>query len=141
MDDASGHYTTGYLWGNNYWMGSMALCKSIYLEDVTKFDKKPSSNTGLTTNNDNKPSSQLAHENPPFFPRFGVLKIGLVEPQTTPNVSSYRCRLPIVVTNLFYHRAEQFTSVFVCRLLAIKRTSESWQSQEEVNSAQKTLRS
>lgn len=30
VDDASGHYTTGYFWGNNYWTGSLQLCRSIY---------------------------------------------------------------------------------------------------------------
>lgn len=30
VDDASGHYTTGLFYGNNYWIGSLSLCKSIY---------------------------------------------------------------------------------------------------------------
>lgn len=34
VDDASGHYTTGLFYGNNYWIGSLSLCKSIY-KDTT----------------------------------------------------------------------------------------------------------
>lgn len=30
VDDASGHYTTGLFYGNNYWTGSLSLCKTIY---------------------------------------------------------------------------------------------------------------
>lgn len=34
VDDASGHYTTGFFYGNNYWTGSLALCRNIYKNDV-----------------------------------------------------------------------------------------------------------
>lgn len=27
--DASGHYSGGYFWGNQYWMGSRTLCREI----------------------------------------------------------------------------------------------------------------
>lgn len=30
VDDASGHYTTGIFYGNNYWIGSLSLCNTIY---------------------------------------------------------------------------------------------------------------
>jgi hypothetical protein len=33
VDDASGHYTTGFFYGNNYWTGSMPLCRSVYQTD------------------------------------------------------------------------------------------------------------
>lgn len=86
MDDASGHYTTGYFWGNNYWMGSMTLCRNIYKDD-DDFVRKPSKNAGLTTMNGNSIESAPSHINPPFFPRFGVLKVVISETLTTPIVS------------------------------------------------------
>lgn len=87
MDDASGHYTTGYFWGNNYWTGSMLLCRSIYRNDTDDFlSKGETGNTGLTFSNGNFGSVKLAHKNPPFLPRFGVLKVLLKESLTTPNV-------------------------------------------------------
>lgn len=87
MDDASGHYTTGYFWGNNYWTGSMLLCRSIYRNDTDDFQSKAEAgNTGLTFSNGNSGSVQLAHKNPPFLPHFGVLKVLLKESLTTPNV-------------------------------------------------------
>lgn len=90
MDDASGHYTTGYFWGNNYWTGSMALCRNIYKDDDEDFVRKPSKNGGLTTINGNGfESAQSYHINPPFFPRFGVLKIDINETLTTPIVSIF----------------------------------------------------
>ena len=33
VDDASGHYTTGFFWGNNYWTGSMPLCRHIIMNE------------------------------------------------------------------------------------------------------------
>lgn len=91
VDDASGHYTTGYFWGNNYWMGSMTLCRSIYKENDDDFhERTQSSNVGLTFTSDHNANAnvhQLPHENPPFFPRFAVLKININETTTTPIVS------------------------------------------------------
>lgn len=87
MDDASGHYTTGYFWGNNYWTGSMHLCRSIYSNDDNADDfyqKKKDSHDGLTNLNGNVASNQLKHENPPFIPRFGVIKVAFNESNTTP---------------------------------------------------------
>jgi hypothetical protein len=90
VDDASGHYTTGYFWGNNYWTGSMMLCRSIFkTEDEDSFFMKKAENShdGLTTINGNRAGVlQLKHENPPFLPRFGVLKVLLNETITTPTV-------------------------------------------------------
>lgn len=89
VDDASGHYTTGFFWGNNYWTGSMTLCRSIYNTDSDDFfPKKPSSNLGLTFIDGLGADSQLRHENPPFFPRFGVLKVVFNETHTTPVVKA-----------------------------------------------------
>lgn len=88
VDDASGHYTTGFFWGNNYWTGSMMLCRSIYKTDEDEyFSKKQGSNVGLPFSNGNSiATDQLRHTNPPFFPRFGVLKVVLNESHTTPTV-------------------------------------------------------
>lgn len=130
VDDASGRYTTGYFWGNNYWTGSKALCDSIYRTDDYDFHiKKQGANTGLTTINGNVVTAELRHENPPFFPRFGILKVVLNETDFTPTVrashlpltklliiqilasdNTYRC-LPTFVMwkrRRFYHR-------WVCR--------------------------
>lgn len=35
VDDASGHYTTGLFYGNNYWIGSLSLCKAIYKDTIS----------------------------------------------------------------------------------------------------------
>lgn len=92
MDDASGHYTTGYFWGNNYWTGSMSLCRNIYTTDQDEFfAKKEVVNVGLTFINGNAASVQQNHENPPFFPRFAVLKVVLNETTTTPTVRAFHC--------------------------------------------------
>lgn len=89
MDDASGHYTTGYFWGNNYWTGSLSLCRSIYKTNQQDFlIRKESSNTGLTfLHNSGNGGIQIRHENPPFIPRFSVIKLTFNDTFTTPNVS------------------------------------------------------
>jgi Nose resistant-to-fluoxetine protein, N-terminal domain len=91
VDDASGHYTTGYFWGNNYWTGSMTLCRAIYKTDDDSFftKKSESSHDGLTTIHGNGAGARLKHENPPFLPRFGVLKVILNETFTTPTVRTF----------------------------------------------------
>lgn len=33
MDDASGRYTNGFFYGNNYFMGSMSLCTTIFKDE------------------------------------------------------------------------------------------------------------
>lgn len=89
MDDASGHYATGYFWGNNYWTGSMMLCRSIFkTEDDDSFYLKKTENShdGLTTINGNRAGAGVHNDNPPFVPRFGVLKFRLHEILTTPTV-------------------------------------------------------
>lgn len=87
MDDASGHYTSGYYWGNNYWTGSMSLCRRIFKhdEDDHYMKRKQTTNVGLSFN-ENTASVQIDHENPPFVPRFAVLKIVFKEAHTTPIV-------------------------------------------------------
>lgn len=36
VSDASGHYSSGYFWGNTFWLGSKSLCTEIseYDEEV-----------------------------------------------------------------------------------------------------------
>lgn len=88
MDDASGRYTSGFYWGNNYWTGSMALCRRIFIfedDDHHHHHRKQTANVGLSFN-DNTASAHLDHENPPFIPRFGILKIVFKESHTIPNV-------------------------------------------------------
>lgn len=36
VDDASGHYSSGYFDGNNYWMGSLTQCSNIIIEDIDR---------------------------------------------------------------------------------------------------------
>lgn len=87
VDDASGHYSTGYFWGNNYWTGSMSLCRSIFKTSATdEFTRKESSNIGLTFLHGNTGGSQIKHQNPPFLPRFSVIKLAFNDSFTTPNV-------------------------------------------------------
>lgn len=33
MSDASGHYGSGYFWGNTFWLGSKSLCNEISEHD------------------------------------------------------------------------------------------------------------
>lgn len=35
MSDASGHYSSGYFWGNTYWLGSKSLCT-----EISEYDKE-----------------------------------------------------------------------------------------------------
>lgn len=86
MDDASSGYSSGYFWGNNYWTGSMSLCNHIYKHDEDEVSlRKQSANTGLTFLNGNA-HVHVKHENPPFMPRYSVLKVTLSEEDVTPNV-------------------------------------------------------
>jgi len=90
VDDASGHYTTGFFWGNNYWTGSSRLCRSIYQIDSENALRKSTGNSGLPFAEGNighAGAIEIHHENPPFFPRFGVLKVTVNETYTSPIVS------------------------------------------------------
>ncbi|XP_011213223.2 nose resistant to fluoxetine protein 6 [Bactrocera dorsalis] len=79
MDDASGHYTSGFFYGNNYWLGSLSLCESIYHEDDNdSSNARSAKNSGLPFA---KAHTQLYttvyNENPPFMPGFFVIKLFL----------------------------------------------------------------
>ncbi|XP_037917287.1 nose resistant to fluoxetine protein 6-like [Hermetia illucens] len=88
MDDASGHYTSGFFYGNNYWMGSLSLCTSIYktenddgkVRDIKQNNGLPFSHL-IGVNN----AVINRHENPPFMPGFYVMKILMNETLLAPN--------------------------------------------------------
>lgn len=95
MDDSSGHYTSGFFYGNNYWMGSLSLCRSIYKDDSSEDIKSkvaptPARNSGLPFAKAHQHVYQsVGHENPPFIPGFFVLKMLVNETFMTPMVSNY----------------------------------------------------
>lgn len=115
VDDASGHYTTGIFYGNNYWIGSLSLCNSIYkanykrLESPGKcspqneeilqyrfFNLKLLPNFAVRTSHTGKedisfndlynPTLSTPHENPPFVPGFFILKVMINETEIVKNV-------------------------------------------------------
>ncbi|EDW26102.1 GL26963 [Drosophila persimilis] len=94
VDDASGHYTSGFFYGNNYWMGSLALCDAI--DDGRtmvataangKDNSSASEDAALPNRNSGLPFA-AAHTQayntvynapPPFEPGFYVIKMQLNE--------------------------------------------------------------
>lgn len=88
MDDATGHYTNGFYYGNNYFTGSMSLCRKIFKteRDIMFEEKKlASQNTGLSVlkAERNMITQKMIHENPLFMPGFYVMKISLNESTTS----------------------------------------------------------
>ncbi|BFG00152.1 uncharacterized protein DMAD_00214 [Drosophila madeirensis] len=105
MDDASGHYTSGFFYGNNYWMGSLALCDAI--DDGQTMAVAAAAAAGKDNNSSSRSaaSEDAAHPNrnsglpfaaahtqaystvynapPPFVPGFYVIKMQLNETQPT----------------------------------------------------------
>lgn len=83
MDDASGHYTTGYFYGNSYFTGSMSLCTTIYKSDRDiAFEKKRVMNkAGLSFSNEQRKTAthRIQHVNPDFLPGFYVMKVSINE--------------------------------------------------------------
>ncbi|XP_055846411.1 nose resistant to fluoxetine protein 6 [Episyrphus balteatus] len=79
MNDASGHYTSGFFYGNNYWMGSMSLCESIYNPENENFrlnNEKGSKNSGLPFAAAHQHLYRsVRHQNPSFKPGFFILKM------------------------------------------------------------------
>lgn len=66
----------------------MSLCSNIYKHDEDDQQyRKQSANVGLTFVNGNTPHAHVKHENPPFMPRFSVLKVILSGDDIAPNVS------------------------------------------------------
>lgn len=101
VDDASGHYTSGFFYGNNYWMGSLALCEAIYDgASSTSSSNGSSGNSSKDSNNKDSGSnglpfaeafskaySSVYNAPPPFVPGFYVLKLQLNETLPTQVVS------------------------------------------------------
>ncbi|KAH8332042.1 hypothetical protein KR067_010559, partial [Drosophila pandora] len=101
MDDASGHYTSGFFYGNNYWMGSLALCDAIddgvaAMATPSKDNSSPKVNSSVAAavasssseaKNTGLPFaaahtqgySTVYNAPPPFVPGFYVIKIQLNE--------------------------------------------------------------
>lgn len=91
VDDASGHYASGFFYGNNYWMGSMSLCKSIYHNDDEDelMRREKAKNSGLPFAKAHLQSySSVYNENPPFVPGFYIIKMFLNETYPTNVVSN-----------------------------------------------------
>ncbi|KAH8362612.1 hypothetical protein KR200_004499 [Drosophila serrata] len=86
MDDASGHYTSGFFYGNNYWMGSLALCDAID-DGLTPAPGKDGNNATDSTAPSGLPFaaahtqaySSVYNAPPPFVPGFFVIKMQLNE--------------------------------------------------------------
>lgn len=90
MDDASGHYASGFFYGNNYWMGSMSLCNAIYHDDdeEDRIRKEVAKNSGLPFAKAHLQSyTSVYNENPPFIPGFYIIKMLLNETYPTNVVS------------------------------------------------------
>ncbi|TMW47985.1 hypothetical protein DOY81_006939 [Sarcophaga bullata] len=86
MDDATGHYASGFFYGNNYWMGSMSLCKAIYHDDDDEelMRRERAKNSGLPFAKAHLQSySSVYNENPPFIPGFYIIKMFLNETYPT----------------------------------------------------------
>ncbi|XP_017065097.1 uncharacterized protein LOC108103880 [Drosophila eugracilis] len=93
MDDASGHYTSGFFYGNNYWMGSLALCDAIddgLIAAPSKDNNSTASGSSAPeteTKNSGLPFaaahtqgySSVYNAPPPFVPGFYVIKMQLNE--------------------------------------------------------------
>lgn len=63
VDDASGHYSSGFFYGNNYWTGSISLCMEIESAD-----------------------DHLLHARMPFLTGFYVLKTNVNDTRITEKI-------------------------------------------------------
>ncbi|XP_067638843.1 nose resistant to fluoxetine protein 6-like isoform X2 [Eurosta solidaginis] len=81
VDDASGQYTSGFFYGNNYWLGSLSLCESIYrVGNEGNLNTKTSKSSGLPfAKAHTQVYTTVYNENPPFVPGFYVIKLFLNE--------------------------------------------------------------
>lgn len=114
MDDATGHYSNGFLYGNNYWTGSMSLCTSIYKDEDNVFedDNKPSGNGGFSINKHHDSTSQTAqiqHENPPFRPGFFVLTLNINETDIAPTVIKSQDHVNCNCYTIIHFSQDKFT--------------------------------
>ncbi|KAL1131858.1 hypothetical protein AAG570_011469 [Ranatra chinensis] len=78
--DSGGRYSSGFFWGNFYWLGSAALCRTLSSDSESKIEEKSSS--GMD-------SAISRTDTAPFPTGFYVLKVQFnVSRQITPNVRS-----------------------------------------------------
>ncbi|KAF5270287.1 hypothetical protein FQA39_LY08398 [Lamprigera yunnana] len=69
MDDASGRYTTGWFWGNHYWMGSQSLCETISSNnDFKLINATNTANDSSYTRHKMYKNVQLVHTGKSPFP-------------------------------------------------------------------------
>lgn len=93
VDDATGHYTSGFYYGNNYWMGSLSLCRTIIRQTVIAdrnktFAEEERRNVGLPFSKVHTQTyRRIYNEKPPFNPSFFVIKMLLNETYPTAVVS------------------------------------------------------
>ncbi|XP_060525313.1 nose resistant to fluoxetine protein 6 isoform X2 [Cylas formicarius] len=89
MDDASGRYTTGWFWGNNYWTGSQSECNhieprsngDIEIENRTRVARR----AAVSVQKPSSPSQAVGYRTgpmvynsaPPFPVSFFIMKIHL----------------------------------------------------------------
>jgi hypothetical protein len=85
VDDATGR-STGYLSGNDYWLGSVTNCRNIVKEKPLMV-KEQKGNTGLGLIRKKQNITNQNEVNCPFIPRYGTIKISLTYPHVIPNVS------------------------------------------------------
>ncbi|XP_059622224.1 nose resistant to fluoxetine protein 6 [Phlebotomus argentipes] len=76
MDDASGHYSPGFFFGNNYWMGSINLCSAIASDEAEKVIKFGEAKAGLSSAVSYRHDGRkMRNDRSPFVPGFFVLKL------------------------------------------------------------------
>ena len=74
--DASGRYSNGFFWGNNYWTGSETLCYNVGLK------RRHYSYNGIVGNAANNNNNNLAEdENSPFPLGFFKIKAEIQLPK------------------------------------------------------------
>ncbi|CAG9765410.1 unnamed protein product [Ceutorhynchus assimilis] len=110
MDDASGRYSTGWFWGNHYWVGSKSLCDNI-VPSPNGFTVKDRSRIVRMASLNREPDSPsqavgyqkgpLVHTSlPPFSVSFFMLRIDVNSSFTTEErVLSIGLCLPYVCTD------------------------------------------
>ncbi|XP_022910626.1 nose resistant to fluoxetine protein 6 [Onthophagus taurus] len=87
MEDASGRYTTGWFWGNRFWLGSQNLCENIAPKNIKHKIEAEQNLTRTVRDISEKPSpsQSIGYETgiltyssiPPYDVSFFVLKLEL----------------------------------------------------------------
>lgn len=113
MNDASGHYSNGFLYGNNYWTGSYRLCDGIYVEEGSVKTDTTSKQSEITSINGYNEKTAVKHENPPFVPTFYIVKLRLNDTEISPTVSgSVWSLVYFIISNLQFQ--PRIISVAAC---------------------------